>query len=385
MQSINSTSRLSNPPLDEGAEFYRHPDQMPPDVLAMLSTHECRDMEFGANWFGNLIDGVFTESAEVYFFVAREGGRPVAVLPLLIGKQEGVQRAQSLGNYYTTLFEPACDATLNGQQLGHLLTNVRKQFPSISEFRFSPMDVNGSVFLLLQQALQFAGLRPFKFFCFGNWYLSPTQPWADYLMTRSGTLRSTIRRMEKRFAGDGGSLDMVCGGDQLEQAIADYNAVYQASWKNQEPFPKFVPGLIRLCAKQGWLRLGFARLDGQPIAAQLWIVSHGRAKIYKVAYREEYKNYSIGTLVSAKLMEHVLDVDKVVEVDFLSGDDPYKQTWMSHRRERWGLIAYNPRTVAGAFSLVREILWRAIKPRLIGMKERIAAQIAEAKSKQKAH
>ena len=37
------------------------------------------------------------------------------------------------------------------------------------------------------------------------------------------------------------------------------------------------------------------------------------------------------------LMEYVIDTDKVDEIDFLTGNDRYKQDWMSERRERWEL------------------------------------------------
>ena len=42
-------------------------------------------------------------------------------------------------------------------------------------------------------------------------------------------------------------------------------------------------------------------------------------------------------------MEHVMDVDGVQEVDFLSGDDAYKRDWMAQRRERVGLVAFDQR------------------------------------------
>jgi CelD/BcsL family acetyltransferase involved in cellulose biosynthesis len=66
-------------------------------------------------------------------------------------------------------------------------------------------------------------------------------------------------------------------------------------------------------------------------------------------------------LLTALLMEHVIEVDKVAEVDYLIGDDPYKKTWMSHRRERWGVIAYNPRSLAGLAGWTREALARLVK------------------------
>jgi len=363
MQST-SAARLGQPtsPASDVIEFHPHPRELPADVLAMLSAHEASDMEFGADWFANLIDTVFPQEPGACFCVVRNQTRPVLVLPLLVTTQGRSRHAHALGNYYTTLYEAAFDPGLDARRLARVFRAIVKQFPGLASFRFAPLDPESHAFALTLDALRLAGLPPFTFFCFGNWFLAPTQPWAEYLMTRSGTLRSTIRRMEKRFFGDGGTLEMLTEGEALERAIADYETVYAASWKKPEPFPEFVPGLIRLCASKGWLRLGVARLNGAPIAAQIWIISHGRAKIYKVAYREEFKNYSIGTLVSALLMQHVLDVDKVTEVDFLSGDDPYKQTWMNQRRERWGIIAYNTKSLDGFVACSRERIWRTIKP-----------------------
>jgi hypothetical protein len=41
------------------------------------------------------------------------------------------------------------------------------------------------------------------------------------------------------------------------------------------------------------------------------------------------------------LMQHVSEVDQVAEVDDLICDDDYQQSWMSHRRERRGIIVCN--------------------------------------------
>ena len=95
---------------------------------------------------------------------------------------------------------------------------------------------------------------------------------------------------------------------------------YAASWKTPEASTLFVPGLIRSCAHRGWLRLGIARLGDLPIAAQIWIVANGKADIYKLAYDERHKNYAAGTILSALLMQHAIDKDKVSEVDYLIGD-----------------------------------------------------------------
>jgi CelD/BcsL family acetyltransferase involved in cellulose biosynthesis len=122
-----------------------------------------------------------------------------------------------------------------------------------------------------------------------------------------------------------------------------------------------MPGLLQACAEKGILRLGLAWLDGAPVAAQAWIVAHGRAEIYKVAYDERFKAFAPGTLLTATLMQHVMEVDGVTEVDYLIGDDHYKRNWMSERRERWGIVAYNLRSLPGLAGFAREALGRIVK------------------------
>ena len=73
-------------------------------------------------------------------------------------------------------------------------------------------------------------------------------------------------------------------------------------------------------------------------------------------------------------MRHVIEVDRVKEVDYLIGDDPHKQFWMSHRRERWGIVAYNPRTLTGALGLLREVLGRLAKNFFPGVRGRLSAK-----------
>jgi len=226
------------------------------------------------------------------------------------------------------------------------------------------MDPASREFTLLKDALGLAGLSVHSYFAFGNWYEPVRQNWPDYLKDRSGQVRSTIKRNAKKFAAEGGRLELVQGDDRLEEGLAAYQAVYAHSWKVPEPFAGFVPELIRLCARRGWLRLGLAWLGEKPVAAQLWIVANGRADIYKLAHDEACKALAPGTLLTAMLMEQAIDVDGVREIDYLIGDDAYKAAWMSRRRERFGLVAYDPMTPRGLLGLLRQTLgtaWRRLQ------------------------
>mgnify|MGYP000140757907 CR=1 FL=1 len=84
----------------------------------------------------------------------------------------------------------------------------------------------------------------------------------------------------------------------------------------------------------------------------MWIVADNTAYIFKLAYDESYKKLSVGTILTTTLMRHVIDIDKVTVVDYLCGDDAYKKEWMSDRRERWGLMAFNTSTTKGVLAML---------------------------------
>ncbi len=67
----------------------------------------------------------------------------------------------------------------------------------------------------------------------------------------------------------------------------------------------------------------------------------------------------------AHMMRRAIDVDRVEVVDCLGGDDAYKREWMSHRRERWGILAMNPRTTRGVLGILRHVTGRFVKRALL--------------------
>ena len=350
-------------------EVFHHPDQMPADVQALFAEASNDYMEFGAVWFRNLVDTVFSQHAGVRIYVVRSDGQPVVALAVLVQRGMLANRAEALGNYYTALYSPAVSSDSTVADMVLLLQALQQDHAPLISMRFSPMDPQSLAYKLLRDALKSAGLSPFEFFCFGNWYLPVKGNWEAYLMERTGTLRSTIKRMTKKFQADGGRLEIISQLPEVERALQAYEQVYAASWKNSEPFPNFVQGLVRTSAEQGWLRIGVAWLENKPIAAQIWIVANGKSSIYKVAYDENYKAYTPGTLLTALLMQNSFEIDQVTKVDYLIGDDPYKKTWMTERQERWGIVAYNPRTIGGAFLLAKEVAGRKMKPWLAKLRK----------------
>lgn len=329
-----------------------------------LEQYDLRDftakdnIEVSIEWFDLLQKQVYPDHSSIRYYFFAENNHPTTILPLRLTTKGRVKTVESLSNYYTSLYSPLLTKDSDPLTLRRMLASATREHGGAHVMRFAPMDPESVAFKGLLNELRSIGWLPFRFFSFGNWYLKVEGDWAWYLKNRSGNLRSTIKRMNKKFIAEGGTLEIVSSLDGVEQAIVAFHEVYSASWKIPEPYPDFVPSLIRLLASNGMLRLGLARLQGRPIAAQLWIVGQDKASIYKVGYHEAFSSYSPGTVLTSHLLQHVIEQDQVKEVDFLIGDDKYKQIWMSDRRERWGIVAYNPRTFIGISLFLREISGR---------------------------
>jgi len=198
---------------------------------------------------------------------------------------------------------------------------------------------------------------------FGNWHEAVAgESWTTYLADRPGTLRETVRRKLRRKH----RFELITGGDRLEAGIADFESVYQRSWKQPEPFPDFNAALMRALAPLGMLRLGVLHVGGTAAAAQLWVVERHRATVLKLAHDQAFKADSPGTVLTALILQQLLDEEHVPEIDFGRGDDAYKAAWASQRRQRIGLVLANklhPRGLAflghHAMGRVRASLRRA--------------------------
>ena len=219
----------------------------------------------------------------------------------------------------------------------------------------------------LLEGLRAAGLVLLRFDHFGLWQevLRPGLGWADYLASRPPALRNTIARRLMRAQG---RLDfaLINGpGSALEEGIAAFAAVRARSWKPFEPFPDFDAALMRALAQTGELRLGVLRAGSVPVAAQYWIVSGGWACVPKLFHAEEARAASPGTVLTALMIRHLLDADRVGTLDFGRGDDPYKRDWVATRRQRIGVLALDPRHPEGLAALLRHAAGR-LRRRLRG-------------------
>lgn len=344
---------------------------LPKTYNDLFRTAENQDgVFFSAEWFMNLEQAALGKEGRLRLYAVESDSTstPLLALPMFATRQAGrfgLRKLSAFTNYYTSLFGPVSLQPISGNSdsMQLLAETIARESPRWDSVDLHPLDAQSQAYQCVLQTLRRAGMVVQPYFCFGNWYLEVAgRSYREYFATLPSKLKNTIKRKLVQLEKNGTvSIRILTGPEDVSEGIAAFSHVYASSWKEPEPYEEFMPGLIRLCAEKGWLRLGMAYLDERPVAAQLWIVCAGVASIYKLAYNEQFGHLSIGTILTSRLMEHVIDVDQVREVDYLTGDEAYKKDWMSHRRERWGIAAFNLRTARGMLAALRHMGGGALK------------------------
>ena len=178
----------------------------------------------------------------------------------------------------------------------------------------------------------------------------------EYWAGRPNNLRRGVERRLRR-----NRIDCVIHDRFDAQAWEHYEAIYAASWKPTEGSSEFLRRLAEQEGAAGTLRLGIAYHDGQPVAAELWLVEKGVAAIHKSAYREDLRHLGAGNILRLALFRHAIDVDRVETIDFGFGDQSYKADWMSYKTPLYALTAYDMLRPAGLAGIVRSVVSRLVR------------------------
>lgn len=248
------------------------------------------------------------------------------------------RRATALANWYSFRWAPLFLGDPDEQTRGRLLDAAAGQMMrGCAHVDLYPLEATDELLAALRRSGWFAVARPMG----GRHVLRvERRSFADYWAARPGRLRALVKRKGRSepFA--------LSVHDMFSDALwADYVAVHGRSWK--EPEPAGGLALLREIAERegaaGRLRLGFARLDGRAVAAQLWTVEGGAALIHKLNHDRALDAQSPGTLLSHAMFAHAIDVDRVETIDYGTGDNAYKTDWMDVRIPLHRIDAFNPR------------------------------------------
>ncbi len=339
-------------------------NQLPESANALFEQAEKDSIFFSRPWFENLAAALADDDDDKTMALACvvAGSKVMAILPLM--KSAG-NIGYSLKHRYTPLYSLLL-AEDDQDRIFACLVQGLGQLP-FDGLLLEPVADNDNNLDGLQRALETSGFSCDRVFRFYNWILRVQgQSYEAYMAARPAKLRNTISRKKRKLEREHGYEIRLFTGDEVPQAMSDYYVVYNASWKANEQYEGFVDGMVAGfsmsdLSRPGWSRLAILYIKGQPAAAQLWFVHHGKASIFRLSYDKAWKQYSPGSILTSFLMEYVIDIDKVEEIDFLTGNDVYKQDWMSDRRERFALSCVKSVKPAGWYEQFVESLKSMLK------------------------
>lgn len=330
-------------------------DQLPESADDLFKQGEKHSLFYSRPWFENLSTSLDDDETMLLTCVL-DGHRLMAILPLI---KSGENSLLPLKHRYTMHFSMLL-ADNDQQQVLACLAEGLSQLP-IRSLLLEPVAKDDNNINGLQQNLEAAGFSCERLFRLYNWiYRVKGQTFKDYMAARPARLRNTISRKQRKLEREHGYQVRLFTGEEVPGAMSDYYAVYTASWKANEQYVEFLDGIVAGFSRPGWSRLAVLYVRGQPIAAQLWFVVGGNASIFRLAYDKEWKSYSPGSILTSFLLEYVIDIDQVKQIDFLTGNDAYKQDWMSERRERFALSCIRNIKPAGKYQPLVAALQRLL-------------------------
>ena len=291
------------------------------NVLQDVATTHCGPFD-RADWFALLAE----RRSSTLVVLASDGEQTIA-LPLV--RANG--RIEPLHNWYSFTWRPVGSGNLT------LLTSAARDLRSRAHrVTLWPVPDEDGWATRLAEAFRKAGWSVRSEPCDHNHVLEiDGRNFAEYWAERPGQMRTTLKRKGKKV-----EVEILKRFDAM--AWDAYEAIYNESWKPEEGAPDLLRRFAEAEGAAGRIRLGLARAEGVPVAAQFWTVENGIAYIHKLAHRESAKPLSAGATLTAALFEHVIDRDKVALIDFGTGNDPYKADWMELDRPRYRIDCLDP-------------------------------------------
>jgi len=306
-------------------------DQLPAGADLLFEQEEKNSVFFSRRWFECMTVTARDHDQTLVLASVVSGDQVLAMLPLIANA--GNRTWYSLRHGFTPIYSLLL-TNENQEQVLSCMASALSQLP-VNGLLLEPAAEDDNTIFRLQVELEKAGFRCERLFRHYNWiHRVRGESYQQYLAGRPAKLRNTIVRKKRKLDREHGYTIRLFTGDEVPRGMVDYYVVYNASWKQNEiDNAKFQDCIVEEFSKAGWSRLGVLYVNEQPVAAQLWFVHHHKAKIFRLAYDKAWRQYSTGSILTGFMMEHVIDIDMVQEIDFLTGNEAYKQDWMSERRE----------------------------------------------------
>lgn len=319
-----------------------------PEILTdWLTQHQPHPVFNTPAWFCQLAQfeqARQTYHSAFYWLVLYDDSKPVLAAPIEQNRNKfGLIKLRLLSNFYS----PMIDLFYNREHLSPatawqlLVQAISQHFPHWLGLQITPLK-QPQLGILQGVAAEQVSVFPYHYSA--NYY-SQFGSADQYWQARSSKIKNTLTRKNKLLNKQTHTFELVT--KPTDAQIAQYWQIYNHSWKIPEPSDSFINWLINTSAQQGQLRLGFLYIEHQLAACQLWLTDERTAYIFKLAQHQQMNQYSPGSLLTEYMINTLIVRDNITQIDFLLGDDNFKQLWMEHCQPIYGAELINQQHITG--------------------------------------
>ncbi|OUS23394.1 hypothetical protein A9Q98_15030 [Thalassotalea sp. 42_200_T64] len=312
--------------------------------------------EHSFSWLMHITKYMLPEQAEVWCHCIIKDDEMIVMWPL-VHLQKSILRGQvlmSLTSCYTasttcyfqkkitlsstrlTLFNRLISAIINNNTWHQLLLsglaasevpsrNIRKHFKVVNVFKQT-----------------------------SNWYEDDLDDFERYQFSRPTQLLNTIRRKKKRLTkASHYRIDVISKVESFALAFDAYKSIYAESWKQEEVSSNFIEQICATALAENKLRLGVLYVDEKPAAAQIWFIQNNTASIFKLAYSDLYRQFSVGSILTMHLSQHLISEDGITKIEFGMGNEEYKKGWLNKHQQLLSFQIFNQSTLRGYLAYLK--------------------------------
>ena len=298
----------------------------------------------------------FDHPGTPYILAVKDGTSISALAPLMLdrGKMYGypVRRLHGMGNVYTERFELLLGDRPR-ESIEALWAYLRAQAHRWDVLELRQVPVESRTLALL------CGLAARDGCSVGRWpstespYVAVRDQWDTYYKCLKKVHRADMRKRLANLQLHGPiGLEVVRSDGNLEQDFEDALRLESSAWKGAQgtaigsrPDSKaFYRDVIRMAAKNGWLRLYFLTVAGKRIAVRIALFFHNRLYMLKSGYDPQYATFSPSHLLCDKMLREAWDL-QFAEADFLGQAERWKLSWSTGVRPHCYLFLFPRRPV----------------------------------------
>jgi hypothetical protein len=192
----------------------------------------------------------------------------------------------------------------------------------------------------------------------GHWKMEMPKCLNEFIGSKSykwrKTLRQSIKKLEKSHRVQ---MKTYSEGDKLEEGILAAASVssktYQYSLDAGFLDNPQMRGYLLSAARRGWLRIYILYINNEAAAFE-WGIEYERTLFLRaLGFDPKWKSWSVGTVLSLKVLEALCEEANVDRIDFGFGDAEYKKIFCNTRSDTRGLTVCADRLYPRFLNAVR--------------------------------